>query len=155
MLLFQPFLKDISSIVIPEKFTFPFYYEAHELSIIAAKELQHYLEHQKDFTHNFGLDSSQDGLVIGKMFGVLVVQNQNQELGYLWAFSGKLANTNHHPLFVPTVFDMLEEDSFFKQEEAVLNQYNQQINSIETDTVYLSLLKEYDTIKSTMLQEIN
>ena len=114
--LFQVFTTDISGISLPDKFTFPFYYEPHPLSIIAAKALQNYLETQNDFQHNFGLNKNQEGLVIGKMFGVLVVQNQKNELGFLWAFSGKLAESNQHPLFVPTVFDMLEENSYFKKE---------------------------------------
>ena len=41
---FQEFKTNISSISLPEKFTFPFYYEPHELSILAAKDLQNYLE---------------------------------------------------------------------------------------------------------------
>src|SRR5215471_17937572 len=105
--LFQPFKNDISTIPPPEKFTFPFYYEPHELSILAATELQEYLESQTDFDHNFGFDKNQTGMVIGKMFGVLVVQKLNGELGYLWAFSGKLAECNHFPHFVPPVFDTL------------------------------------------------
>ena len=63
---FQAFKTDISSISLPEKFTFPFYYEPHELSILATKDLQHYLETQTNFIHNFGLQEAQEGLVIGK-----------------------------------------------------------------------------------------
>ena len=129
--IFQTFKTNISGIALPEKFTFPFYYEPHELSIIAANELQSYLEMQTDFEHNFGLDENQEGLVIGKMFGVLVCQNQEGELGYLWAFSGKLAGVNHHPYFVPTIFDMLHEDGFFRKEEEVLNAINRQIEILE------------------------
>ena len=129
--LFQPFKTNISGISLPEKFTFPFYYEPHELSMIAATELQSYLETQSDFEHNFGLKENQEGLVIGKMFGVLVCQNQVGELGYLWAFSGKLAGVNHHSYFVPTIFDMLHEDGFFRKEEEVLNAINRQIEILE------------------------
>ena len=128
---FQPFKTTISGISLPEKFTFPFYYEPHELSIIAASELQSYLETQTDFEHNFGLRENQEGLVIGKMFGVLVCQNQEGELGYLWAFSGKLAGVNHLNYFVPTIFDMLQEDGFFRKEEEVLNAINRQIEILE------------------------
>ena len=116
---FHPFKTSLSGIELPEKFTFPFYYEPHSLSKIAAQELQEYLATQTDFEHNFGLEKDQDGLIIGKMFGVLVVQNPNNELGYLWAYSGKLADSNQHSVFVPTVFDMLQEDSFFKKEENI------------------------------------
>ena len=129
--LLQSFKTNISSISLPVKFTFPFYYEPHELSIIAATELQSYLETQTDFDHNFGLRENQEGLVIGKMFGVLVCQNQEGELGYLWAFSGKLAGVNHLNYFVPTIFDMLQEDGFFRKEEEVLNAINRQIEILE------------------------
>lgn len=128
---FQHFKTNISGISLPEKFTFPFYYEPHELSKIAAKELQEYLENQTDFDHNFGLQENQKGFVIGKMFGVLVCQDKNGELGYLWGVSGKLADSNLHDKFVPPVFDMLTQDSFFKQEEAILNQYNRKIEQLE------------------------
>jgi tRNA pseudouridine32 synthase / 23S rRNA pseudouridine746 synthase len=47
------------------------------------------------------------------MFGVLVVQNQSGELGFLAGFSGKLAETNRHPMFVPPVFDILIKDGSF------------------------------------------
>ena len=129
--LLQSFKTNISGISLPEKFTFPFYYEPHELSIIAATELQSYLEMQTDFEHNFGLRENQEGLVIGKMFGILVCENQNGELGYLWAFSGKLAGVNHLNYFVPTIFDMLQEDGFFRKEEEVLNAINRQIEILE------------------------
>ncbi len=129
--IFQSFKTNISGISLPEKFTFPFYYEPHELSIIAATELQSYLETQTDFEHNFGLKENQEGLVIGKMFGVLVCQNEEGKLGYLWAFSGKLAGVNHLPYFVPTIFDMLHEDGFFRKEEEVLNAINRQIEIFE------------------------
>lgn len=128
---FQPFKTNISGISLPEKFTFPFYYEPHELSTIASTELQTYLETQTDFEHNFGLQENQEGLVIGKMFGVLVCKNQEGKLGYLWAFSGKLAGVNHLPYFVPTIFDMLQENGFFRKEEEVLNAINRKIEILE------------------------
>lgn len=152
--LFQPFQQNIPGILLPEKFTFPFYYEPHELSVIAANELQNYLERQSDFEHNFGLNAEQDGLVIGKMFGVLVVQNNDGQLGYLWAFSGKLAESNQHPLFVPTVFDMLEENSFFKKEETILNQYNKKIEKLENDVDYLASIQHLEQTKSQAEKEI-
>ncbi|RBA28597.1 RluA family pseudouridine synthase [Flavobacterium tibetense] len=143
--LFQPFKTNISGISLPEKFTFPFYYEPHELSSIAATELQSYLETQTNFEHNFGLRENQEGLVIGKMFGVLVCQNQEGEIGYLWAFSGKLAGVNQLSYFVPTIFDMLQENGFFRKEEEVLNAINRQIevleNSAELQTKKIQLEK--------------
>ena len=144
---FQLFKTDISGITLPEKFTFPFYYQPHKLSEIAAASLQDYLATQTNFDHNFGLDATQKGLVIGKMFGVLVCQNEKGELGYLWAFSGKLANENHHQYFVPTVFDMLTEDSFFRKEEEVLNAFNRTLENLENDVNYLQTLASFKQAK--------
>jgi tRNA pseudouridine32 synthase/23S rRNA pseudouridine746 synthase len=152
--LFQPFKTNISGISLPEKFTFPFYYEPHELSIIASKELQKYLETQTDFEHNFGLKENQEGLVIGKMFGVLVCQNQDGELGYLWAFSGKLAGVNHHSYFVPTIFDMLQEDGFFKKEEEVLNAINSQIEILENSDELQNKKNQFDATQIEALSDI-
>lgn len=89
----------IKGISLPEKFTFPFFYEPHELTKIAASELQHYLENHFDKEHNFGLDATQNGLVIGKMFGVLVVQDKEGKLGYLSAFSEVSRRTLTKSLF--------------------------------------------------------
>jgi tRNA pseudouridine32 synthase/23S rRNA pseudouridine746 synthase len=139
--LFQNFKHSISGITLPEKFTFPFFYEPHPLSIIASKELQAYLETQSDFSHNFGLDSTQEGLAIGKMFGVLVVQDESGTLGYLWAYSGKLAESNRLPYFVPTVYDMLAHDGYFKKEERTINELNRAIEAIEQDTQYLTSIE--------------
>lgn len=146
---FIAFKQNISGIHLPQKFTFPFYYEPHQLSKIAASELQDYLQTQTDWQHNFGLQEGQKGLVIGKMFGVLVVQNQSGELGYLAAFSGKLADSNEHAHFVPPVFDMLKQDGFFKQEEKILNEYNRKIEALEVDAEFISLQKK---LASTLLE---
>jgi tRNA pseudouridine32 synthase/23S rRNA pseudouridine746 synthase len=139
--LFQEFKQSISGISLPEKFTFPFYYEPHPLSSIASSALQSYLETQTDFEHNFGIDTQQEGLVIGKMFGVLVVQDASGTLGYLWAYSGKLAESNKWPHFVPTVYDMLDDDGYFKKEEITINKLNRAIEAIEQDTEYLTSIE--------------
>lgn len=97
----------------------------------AARELQEFITAQHHWEHNFGLNPADNGAVYGKMFGVLVVQNTQQELGFLAAFSGKLDGKNHHPGFVPPVFDLLEETGFYRKEEAVLSEMNRQIEQLE------------------------
>lgn len=67
------------------------------------------------------------------MFGVLVVQNQQNEIGYLAAFSGKLAGGNHHSKFVPPVFDSLEENSFLNKGMAELNSMNREIKKVKEE----------------------
>lgn len=128
---FISFKHPVEGISLPEKFTFPFYYEPHPLSIIAANELQEYIESLTDVNHNFGLIPNQSGMVIGKMFGVLVVQNSAGQLGYLAAFSGKLADANDYPHFVPPIFDMLQEDGFYRTGERVLYEMSAAIEQLE------------------------
>ena len=142
---FQHFSTPINNIKLPTKFTFPFYYEPHPLCKIAAQEVQEYLQTQTDFEHNFGLGDSKKGLIIGKMFGVLVVENSKKEIGYIAAVSGKLAEQNIHKKFVPPVFDMLTKDSYFLNEEKYLNSINQTIESLEKNTKYLELQKQFKT----------
>ncbi len=126
---------------LPGKFTFPFFYEPHPLSVYAATELQKYLENEAGLEHNFGLDVSQEGLAIGKMFGVLIVQDREKKIGYLSAFSGKLAGSNTHKRFVPPVFDMLTEESFFLRKVQVVNSLNRDVEEIETNEDYIQLQK--------------
>lgn len=144
---FQQFITPITEIKLPTKFTFPFYYEPHRLCEIAAHEVQDYLKTQTDFEHNFGLAPSKKGLVIGKMFGVLVVQNQQGALGYIAAVSGKLAETNSHKKFVPPVYDMLTKNSYFLQEEALLNAINLNLENLENNSDYHVLLSQFKVEK--------
>ena len=117
---FISFDRKVDDVSLPERFTFPFYYEPHPLSKDAVKQLQLYIS-THNWDHNFGLNPDQEGMIIGKMFGVLVVQNTENQLGFLAAFSGKLAGENHHPFFVPPVFDLLHKDGFYRKEEDKLN----------------------------------
>jgi len=145
----------INQIALPERFTFPFYYEPHPLTRIAAAELQYYLETQTDLDHNFGLSPDKEGNIIGKMFGVLVVQDKAGKLGYLSAFSGKLAGTNDYQKFVPPVFDMLVEDSFFLKEQEVINNINNRITAISTDENYERLKLDIEQLSAQASTEIS
>jgi tRNA pseudouridine32 synthase/23S rRNA pseudouridine746 synthase len=151
---FQYFKTDISGIQLPEKFTFPFYYEPHLLAKIAVKELQDYLEYQTDFEHNFGLDASKKGLPIGKMFGVLVVQNKQNEIGYVAAFSGKLADKSLPEKFVPPVFNMRTEGSFYIKGEAEIDEINSQLGALESNEEYLTLKKSTKKLNNTIAESL-
>ena len=128
---FIQFKTNIEEIELPTQFNYPFYYTPHPLCKIAASELQIYLSNQKDWEHNFGIAADNSGMPIGKMFGVLIVKNSAKQLGYLAAFSGKLAGKNHHPFFVPPVFDTLDQDGFYKKGELILNKLNDEIKTLE------------------------
>src|SRR5690606_3616034 len=83
-----------------------------------------------------------EGQPIGKMFGVLVVENTEGKLGYLAATSGKLANSNQHRYFVPPIFDMLTKDSFFLKEEETINALNRQIKQLHLQKHIPTLQKQ-------------
>lgn len=136
---FIRFPQDVTGWPLPARFTFPFQYEPHPLALCAAADLKGRLEALRDFDHDFGLETAADGSVCGKMFGVLVVRKTSGEIGYLAAFSGKLAKSNHLPGFVPPVFDLLDEQGFFRKEEAVLTALNRDLARIEANPEYLSL----------------
>jgi len=128
----DPFFTPFStSEEVPEHFSFLKDKNPHPLCKLAAEELQVYLKDQQDWEHNFGLLPGKDGSVIGKMFGVLVVQTSRNELGYLAAFSGKLAGGNLHAKFVPPVFDSLQEDSFLNNGMSELTRMNNEIKKVE------------------------
>lgn len=141
---FTSFTQAIDAYALPQRFTFPFYYEPHPLCVLAANELQQHLETQSDWQHNFGLTGELTG-AIGKMFGVMLVQNAQGEVGYLSAFSGKLAEQNHWPRFVPPVFDMLAKDNFFHAENLQINQINEQLLAVENHPDIPRLSTELET----------
>ena len=136
---FLQFKANISEIKLPKKFTFPFYYEPHILAKIATTELQDYLESQTDFKHNFGLDNTTNELAVGKMFGVLIVKNKQNEIGYLAAFSGKLADKSLPNKFVPPVFNMRTEGSFYIKGELEIDAINAELGKLKEDKNYLNL----------------
>ncbi|NAX00245.1 MULTISPECIES: RluA family pseudouridine synthase [unclassified Vibrio] len=146
---FTAFKKPIEGYSLPERFTFPFCYEPHPLSELAASQLQQHLLNQQSWQHNFGLDNhgglNQHPEAIGKMFGVLVVRKQSGELGYLSAFSGKLAEQNLLPHFVPPIFDMLTNDGFFLEGSVPINQINQQVEQLECDPQRALLQRQWAT----------
>lgn len=132
------FTQDLTAFSLPSKLNFPFLYKVHPLCKLAAAEVQSFLKEQKDFVHNFGLNTADDKASTGKMFGVLVVEFQGK-LGYIAAYSGKLANSNSVAFFVPPVFDMLEEEGYFLQKEEELNSINRQIEALENDAHFIKL----------------
>ena len=151
---FIPFNEDVSHIKLPEKLNFPFYYDVHPLCEIAAKQVQRFLETNDELQHNFGLENNSDLLPIGKMFGVLIVENKGT-LGFLAAYSGKLANSNSVAFFVPPVFDMLTDNGYFLKKEEELNAINRQIESLENNTDLKNLQKKRIDLEATAKQEID
>ena len=118
------FPNHVHDITLPQQFTYPFRYTPHPLSKLAAEEVQAYLLSRTDW---------QEELQQGKMFGVLVVKDAQEKIGYLAAFSGNLAGSNHHAYFVPPIYDLLNPDGYFKEEEARISALNSIILNIDEE----------------------
>jgi len=151
---FQRFQSTVNDMVLPERFQYPFHYEPHPIALLAAQELQHYLQYQTDWEHDFGEIGSEDE-IIGKMFGVLVVKTPTGELGYVCAVSGKLAGHNQHEKFVPPVFDILKEDGFFRKGEAIISEINARISQLQNNPKRMLALKTLQQAQHDAEQEIN
>lgn len=139
---------EIESIDLPEAFTFPFYYSPHRIAIFAARQLQQEILSRGIVGHNFGLDPQNLKNSIGKMFGVLVVKDEQGKLGFLAGFSGKLASSNHHSDFVPPVYDLLDPSGFFLKEEEIINEINRKIESKESDPKVSRFYLEHEKLVS-------
>lgn len=137
--MFHEFEDDISGIPLPVQFTYPFCYEPHPLARLAAGQVQRYLAQRADWHEEIGK---------GKMFGVLVVQEEGGKTGFLAAFSGNIAHSNRHPYFVPPVYDLLRPDGFFRIEEARISAINCRIADMEQSGRYLSLQAQLDALRS-------
>lgn len=100
---------------LPLQFTFPFFYKPHSLSILAANQLRSYLLTKSEW---------ETELAMGKMFGVLVVKDESNRLGFLAAFSGQLNGSYLHDYFVPPIYDLNDSSSFFRSEEKKISEIN-------------------------------
>lgn len=139
-LVMHRFEESLDSISLPKLFNFPFYYDPHPLTQLAAESLQQMLVDQKGWSHNFGLDPDKEGLIIGKMFGVMVIKDTQGELGWIAAVSGKLGGRNDIPGLVPPIYDMLKDEGFYKNRELEINAETDKLEAILNDTNYLTLV---------------
>lgn len=124
---FTLFEADISSHQLPNRFTYPFCYEAHPLALAASQELQ-----AKLATFH-PMHSPQQG----RMYGVLVVKNVDGQLGYLSALSGN-ANESESCQgvvinFVPAIHQATGKSDYERQEQSKINGINHDIERFTAD----------------------
>ena len=121
----------------PERLNNPFDYEPHPLCLVAAAEVRTYLANQPQWA---------DELAAGKMLGVLVCRSADGQLGFLAAYSGQLGGREDWPWFVPAVFDYLQPDGYFRQEEQAISELNHRVKALETAPDYQQLQAEAQQI---------
>ena len=138
------------SIPSPRQFTYPFCYEVDPLAEAASLELQRYIA-------DADLMSTEKGC--GKMFGVLVVEYEDEEgalqRGFLAAYSGLLGGRNDWPYFVPPVFDAQQPDGHFKRTEREISAINREIRAIENDPEYLQSVEQHEQTKKRLQAEVD
>lgn len=129
---FIPFSFEARALLIPEYLNSPFERIPTEIAVHAADEVKAYLQSTRDFAHNFGLDLENPLKPHGKMFGVLVVENQAGELGYLMAFSGKLLGENKLDKFVPPVGQADRDEVFVNEGMTALTKIGDEIAQLQS-----------------------
>ena len=138
------------SIPSPRQFTYPFCYDVDPLAEAASLELQRYIA-------DADLMSTEKGC--GKMFGVLVVEYEDEEgalqRGFLAAYSGLLGGRNDWPYFVPPVFDAQQPDGHFKRTEREISVINREIAAIEHDPEYLQSVEQHEQTKKRLQAEVD
>ena len=139
-----------TSIPSPRQFTYPFCYDVDPLAEAASLELQRYIA-------DADLMSTEKGC--GKMFGVLVVEYEDEEgalqRGFLAAYSGLLGGRNDWPYFVPPVFDAQQPDGHFKRTEREISAINREIAAIEHDAGYLQSVVQHEQTKKRLRAEVD
>jgi tRNA pseudouridine32 synthase/23S rRNA pseudouridine746 synthase len=148
------FKEDISGIELPDQFNFPFYYVPHKLCKIAAEQVQNHLAGLEDWFTDLGLGEEDYEHARGKMFGVLVVQNQQDQLGFLVAYSGIVTGGQKDDYFVPPVYDAFAENSHYLAESEQLEKINFQIQKLQSDPKFIDLKKSYERLVETNIQLI-
>ena len=138
------------SIPSPRQFTYPFCYDVDPLAEAASLELQRYIA-------DADMMSTEKGC--GKMFGVLVVEYEDEEgalqRGFLAAYSGLLGGRNDWPYFVPPVFDAQQPDGHFKRTEREISAINREIAAIEHDAEYLQSVAQHEQTKKRLQAEVD
>ena len=138
------------SIPSPRQFTYPFCYDVDPLAEAASLELQRHIA-------DADLMSTEKGC--GKMFGVLVVEYEDEEgalqRGFLAAYSGLLGGRNDWPYFVPPVFDAQQPDGHFKRTEREISAINSEIAAIENDAGYLQSVEQHEQTKKRLQAEVD
>jgi len=145
---FTAFERDIRHYALPDKFTYPFCYQAHPLALAASEELQQKL------VQFHPLDDKKQG----RMYGVLVVKNEQGELGYLTALSGGaneiMAHDGTSINFVPAVYQTYSDSEYEQKKQIEINGINHSISQKSANPELSNLTTLLTSAIATSEQEI-
>lgn len=141
-MIFHPFnIQNFNPLVLNN----PFYYQPNEVCLKVQKEIVNYIESKTEW---------HEEISSGKMFGFLIVENNNGATGYLAAFSGQIQGKENHDFFVPPVFDYLQENGVFKTKEREISELNHKISDLEKSTQLICQQSEAYKKSQEILKEI-
>ncbi|WP_430813368.1 RluA family pseudouridine synthase [Carboxylicivirga sp. RSCT41] len=127
---------------LPNAFNDPFDYSPHPLCIYAKEQLETKLPLPSEMNK-------------GKMYGVLIVKNDEGQLGYLTACSGNEKEESADLHFVPQVYDITNPSGYFRTEEQKLNKINEAIKSLKNSSELELLKQQLSTKEKTVKQTID
>ena len=143
---FHHFEENISSDVLPERFTYPFCYKPHPLVEEAARIVVRDLSSFPAWKEEVGR---------GKMFGVLVVADGKGRIGFIAAYSGNIAHNTDYSYFVPPVYDVLSPDGFFRKEELEISRINEKISELELSESFRLARERLESVRKEAACEIS
>lgn len=140
------FIEDVSNVSIPQLMNNPFGTDIPKMARIAAQEFQDFITSESQaWAHDFSTQK-------GKMFGVLVVQKEDNTYGYLGTVSGKLLGGTICTQFIPSVFDDSTDDFYINRGMRELTEIGVEIKQSDTPDDERDL-KENRKQKSIALQK--
>ena len=140
------FKTDVSDVEMPLSLNNPFGTSIPDIARIAAMEFQEFLDRVVDeWEYDFSTRK-------GKMFGVLVVQVNDQSYGYLKAVSGRLSRHVEYQELVPSIFDDSSDDYFINKGMTAVTEFGTRISQSEDEFEIASLVEER-RLKSIEIQQ--
>ncbi len=137
----QYFFEQPSLSEIPRKCRNPFDNDPHPLAIKASRELQQQLtDNPRLSTHLFDKQN-------GKMFGVLVVADNDGRIGYLSSFSGMLNKQWIVTGFVPPVFNVKQQQLFLDEGESKVTRLTEKIEFLSNAVTRLQAIEKLSQLK--------
>lgn len=125
--MFTPLPITLQDTELPQRLNCPFYYQPHPLCMTAAEEAKKEIMSMAEW---------EEEIHQGKMFGILIVRDQDSNIGYLKAYSGQIGGRQDWKGWVPAVFDYLQPNGYFKQHEAEITSINEEISQLESSDIH-------------------
>ncbi len=135
---FNQFKAETRHIELPSKFTFPFNYTPHPLTILAKEQVKDHLQKSSHW-HYSAIANKINGEDKGRMFGVLIVKNSENNIGFLAAVSGNTEYDLGEIKLIPSIYNVNDPNGFYRMGEQDLNHFNHKIKELESSKDYLHL----------------